>query len=518
MSLKDNVVSFEKPRFEEKSYAIEGTVHSTRNLPEWGDVAAQYAEEGEVRLTPEIDRRLRWKADCYIMPVICLVYGIQFADKVIPSSASVVGLTQDLFSQSKTGYSWVGSSFYLGYLVFEFPMSFLMQKMPLSTYAGVVAVGWGILLTCTAACQTMESFIACRVLLGMLECGIQPAFTVVVTQWYKRTETFSRTCLWFCANGVGGMFVLSIAYGLAERSDKNANYYSMSPWRIIYMIMGLITILAGAALWYLLPNNPHEARFLTSEEKRFQLERIRHNNQGFGSHRIKPYQIKEALLDPRTWLYGLSVLVGEVPNGGITVFSTQILSGMGFKGKESLLMNLPLYAVEFVGMFIVMLASALFLTNRRLLYTLSGSGVALMSLALIAWGPNTDSRLAGLYISSWAGVISYVGFISMIESDAAGMTKKTTVNAILLMCYCAGNIIGPQVFLTREAPEYQTGKCTMAATQAAQFVLICILAIYNYSENKRRDKTGIDAPPEDFVNAEFADLTDKEMPWFRYSL
>lgn len=518
MGLNNNLASFEKHRPGEKSTAIGSTVHPVRSLPDWGDVAAQYAGEEEVQLTPEMDRRLRWKADFYIMPVICLVYGIQFADKIIPTSASVIGLTQDLFLQSKTGYSWVGSSFYMGYLVFEFPMSFLMQKMPLSTYAGVIVVCWGILLTCTAACQNMGSFIACRVLLGMLECGIQPAFTVVVSQWYKRTETFSRTCLWFSANGVGGMFVLSIAYGLAERSEKNANYYSMSPWRIIYIIMGLVTVSAGVVLWFFLPNNPHEAKFLTSEEKRFHLERIRHNNQGFGSHRIKPYQIKEALLDPRTWLYGLSVLVGNVPNGGTTVFSAQILSGMGFKGKESLLMNLPVFAVECVGMFLVMLASARFFTNRRLVYTLGGSAVNLMSLALIAWGPNTNSRLAGLYIACCAGAITYGGFVSMIESDAAGMTKKITVSAILLTSYCAGNMIGPQVFLTCEAPEYQTGKLTMAAAQVAQFVLICILAIYNYSENKRRDKTGIDAPPEDFVNAEFADLTDKEMPWFRYSL
>lgn len=502
----------------EKLEAVRSGVHSIQVAPSTGDIAAQYAADGEIQLTPEMDKRLRRKADLYIMPIISIVYGIQFADKLIPSSANVLNLSSDLFAHSSTGYNWVGSSFYLGYLVFEFPMSYLMQKCRLDAYGGILTITWGVLLACTAACTNMESFLACRVLLGMLECGIQPTFTVVVSQWYKRDETYSRTCLWFAANGFGGLFVSSIGYGLAYYSNGQDSYYGMQPWKMLYILMGLITIVLGVALGLMMPNTPSQAKFLNEEEKRMQIERIRHNNQGFGTRSFKPYQVKEALLDPRTWIYAASELLGNIPNGGITVFTTLILNGLGYEGNSALLMSMPASAVELVAMLLIAFISSKFLVKHRLVYAIAGSGLGVAFLSLIAWGPNTNSQLAGLYMSSACGVLTYVGFISMIESDAAGTTKKITVNAILLMFYCAGNIIGPQLFYTREKPEYPTGKRAMAAAQAAQFVLVCGLAVLNYAENKRRDKAGITKPPDDVINVEFADLTDKEMPWFRYSL
>jgi hypothetical protein len=35
------------------------------------------------------------------------------------------------------------------------------------------------------------------------------------------------------------------------------------------------------------------------------------------------------------------------------------------------------------------------------------------------------------------------------------LTKKATVSAMLFVAYCTGNIIGPQLFLTKEAPKYE---------------------------------------------------------------
>ena len=44
--------------------------------------------------------------------------------------------------------------------------------------------------------------------------------------------------------------------------------------------------------------------------------------------------------------------------------------------------------------------------------------------------------------------------LSLISSNFAGFTKKTTAAAIVFIGYCGGSIAGPQIFYAWEAPHY----------------------------------------------------------------
>jgi ACS family allantoate permease-like MFS transporter len=45
--------------------------------------------------------------------------------------------------------------------------------------------------------------------------------------------------------------------------------------------------------------------------------------------------------------------------------------------------------------------------------------------------------------------------MALVSSNIGGFTKRATVITGLFTCYCAGNIIGPQLFFAREAPRYK---------------------------------------------------------------
>lgn len=57
----------------------------------------------------------------------------------------------------------------------------------------------------------------------------------------------------------------------------------------------------------------------------------------------------------------------------------------------------------------------------------------------------------------------FVAFLSLIATNVAGYTKKTTVAALYLIGYCVGNIIGPQVFRPKDAPRYVPAEITIIA-------------------------------------------------------
>jgi len=89
------------------------------------------------------------------------------------------------------------------------------------------------------------------------------------------------------------------------------------------------------------------------------------------------------------------------------------------------------------------------------------------------------------------------------------------MNAIVLMSFCVGNIIGPETFRDKDAPAYIPAKLTIVVILAVGIVLAIILDLLYSWENKKRDREGHQDLPQDY---EFLDLTDKQNGNFRYLL
>ena len=86
------------------------------------------------------------------------------------------------------------------------------------------------------------------------------------------------------------------------------------------------------------------------------------------------------------------------------------------------------------------------------------------------------------------------------------------MNAILLMSFCLGNILGPLTFRNEDKPEYTPAKITIVAVDSTVVVAVFILLAYYRWENKRRDTLDKEHRPD----IEFSDLTDKENIELRY--
>ena len=141
-----------------------------------------------------------------------------------------------------------------------------------------------------------------------------------------------------------------------------------------------------------------------------------------------------------------------------------------------------------------------------------------MAICLLAFLPHNQSAgLAGLYLL----ILYPLGFICMLSSVASntsGHTKKVTVNAILLIGYCVGNIIGPQTFRASDAPMYVPAKVSMVVLFCIAMGLNGILLWVNIVENRWRDKHEPKATPEELERVQLLDLTDKQNRYFRYAV
>ena len=70
----------------------------------------------------------------------------------------------------------------LGYLGFEYPASWLLQRLPLAKYSGTMIILWGIVLTCFAGVQSFAGAVVIRLLLGICEASVSPGWALFTSQ------------------------------------------------------------------------------------------------------------------------------------------------------------------------------------------------------------------------------------------------------------------------------------------------------------------------------------------------
>ncbi|KAG7727607.1 hypothetical protein KL933_002541 [Ogataea haglerorum] len=481
------------------------------------DVALQYHQDAmDLVLDPQFERKLLRKIDWCLMPVIAALMSCQLMDKTTNSYASIMNLQKDL-NMSDKEYSWVGSAFYFGYLIFQFPANLLLQKLPLSKTLGTAVIIWGIVLMCHAACSNAAGFLVCRVILGIFEGFMNPAYVLLTSQWYRKSEQFMRASIWWGFQGFGTLLGAGIAYGLAVHRSGN---YSFASWRMLYIITGIITIFLGVLSIVHVPDLPVKAWFLNETEKKYCVERVKGNQQGFGSHKFKRHQVLEALQDPVLYLFFIYGMSYAIPNGGFTNFGSILLKGdFGFSTQNALLMGMPGGAIDIVFPISVAYLTYRFLNNRRLISSIIVQLIAIIGMCCLNFAGPRGWRLFG-YLSFYMATSVSASMVSVLSSNVAGSTKKVTLNTFYLVGYCVGNIIGPQTFISSQKPGYVGAKTAMLVSFAAGLLCIVSLLLLYTHRNRIRDQKRAALGDKYQIpdTIAFADLTDIENPEFRYSL
>ncbi|KAJ3767127.1 MFS general substrate transporter [Lentinula raphanica] len=474
-------------------------------------------KEQTAQFSDEFNRKLRRKLDLLIPPLCAAVYFTQFLDKTSLNYASIMGLP--ITGQN---YNLVSMAFYLGFLFFEFPTVYLSQKTRVAKYLGVNIVLWGIILMLHAVGTSFGAFFALRFLLGMCESCVAPILILIISMFYKKNEQASRISWFYVMNGLTQVFGGFVAYGISFSDNPH-----IAPFKIIYLFLGGLAIIVGISVLIWLPDSPVRAHFLTQEERIAALERVRNDQGGVANKTIKRKQIIEAFTDIRTWLIVLTTLMTSIPNGGLSNFSNLIVRSFGYTSKQTLILSTPGGVIAalmtlFCGwysdrknerMVPIMIALVPSIVGAAMLIGLNNSGEK---------GPLLFATyLIGAYGSSLSTVYAYNA------SNTSGHTKKSTVNAMTLLTFSLGNIIGTEIFLPKDAPAYIPGKIAIMILLTVQLGISLLLRWINLRLNKKkvaqieelkrsRRWTDNDVQKERERHA-FMDLTDKENLYFVYT-
>lgn len=476
-----------------------------------------FEELNETELNSEDEGygKIRRKIDSWLLPVLCVTYMLQFLDKLSLNYASAYSLKADL-KLVGTDYSNIAAIFNGGYMVGTIPGNWLIQRVPVAKFTGITLILWSALLVAHIGARNYGDMMALRFLLGIMEAAISPSNMMLCGMFYDKQEQPFRMCTFLSMNGVATVVGALLAYGLGH-----ATHSTLKPWKLIFLVIGLMNFVWSFAFLYLTPDSPANARFLTHEEKLRVIKRVSRNQMGIKDTKFKFYQAFEALRDVNAWILALLGMGCGVINGGTSNFISSLIKGFGFSGINATALQLPTGGIEFVCVFA---AGMLAITTKKNIRT-----VLLFVLCI-----PTLAGLIGIHVipldKKWALVgccwLLYIigGPVIMcwilINVTVAGSSKISTVKMMWFLLYTAGNIVGAEIFYTKEAPKYVTGMKGLISSYACMMFLSIVYYAMMLYRNKSRDKCYGKLTPElereGIVNG-FKDMTDFENKYFRYA-
>ncbi|KAL4935386.1 hypothetical protein BDV06DRAFT_217467 [Aspergillus oleicola] len=428
-------------------------------------------------------RRIDWR----ILPIMFLAYFLQFLDKVCLNYANVMTLQSDL-GMKGNDFSWLATAFFIAYAVAEIPQGFLLQRYPVTKVLGINIVLWGVIICASAGAEKYADILALRILLGVTEAVIAPALTIYTSTWYTRREATPRFGLWYCGLGTG-----QIIGGLISFAAQHAPAsLSLSGWRIMFLVIGIVNILAGILVLVFLPSTPNTARFLTQLEKERIAERLREDFAGVGKKTFHAPSVWTVLADPQSWLLMLLMILTVIPSGVIVTYSSILIRGFGYTAKESALLNMPSGAVSIASTLVCTFAirkgyARWLMINILLIPTLCGA--CLMSFLPSG---NQGGLLVGIYMVNTT-VAPTILIYSWTGTNFKRYTGKVTGCAMIQVGFGIANIIGPQTFQARDAPDYIPAKITIVVTNAVAIGICTGLRVLYGVRNRGADRLGISA-------------------------
>jgi len=458
-------------------------------------------------------RRVLRKIDRWLIPILSLIYTLQYIDKSAMSYAAVFTFRQDRGLVGRQ-YSWLGTLFYVGYTVFEFPGAWLMQKTRTTLFMGTTIIMWGGMVLALAFPESFTGLAILRFLLGAAESVVTPGFALITARFYTRQEQPLRMAFWYCCNGLGSTLGGLLGYGVGH-----IHAASIHNWAWIFIVNGIITVLAGIVFLAVCPNSPTTARFLSARERITALERVRCNQSSLESRVIKFAHIKECLnpfVDPQSWLLFLATFSLTVTNGGLGNFLHLILNAWGYGSFESILLGLPSGILQTI---FVLTSGYIARTYKgtRIYVAVVGTFTALIGIAIQYACRTNGPRLFGYYLIV-AFVPALAQIFAMPAANVTGYTKRITTNAMVFLAYGSGNALGPTFWKFGQTPPFKDGMLTCLICFSAAICILLVLRLYYVRENNRRDRLQAGQGQNAAKVADFADVTDVENLSFRYLL
>lgn len=240
----------------------------------------------------------------------------------------------------------------------------------------------------------------------MAEAGTFPGCFYLISMWYRRSEAQKRFTFFFASTSLAGAFGGLIASAIGKL-DGALGYRG---WRWVSIIEGAITILFAIGFYFIIPDFPENAKWLTPAEAAFVKKRLQDDQGKSGlERRIRPKDIVNCFKDYKFILGGLMYFGLIVPAYSYAYFSPTIIKGYGYSNIGTQLRSVPPWAVSFVFSMLVATFSDFF--RNRYVFVMIPILVSITGFAMVMTIHNDINVQYGALFMAAAGTYAAMPII-----------------------------------------------------------------------------------------------------------
>lgn len=450
-----------------------------------------------------LERKVLFKMDTHILPVLALLFLCSFIDRTNVGNAKILGLQRDI-GITNHQYAIGLCVFYATYIASELPSNLVLKKLSPKIWLPLLTSVWGALTLCLGFVKGFGSFVGVRALLGVAEGGLLPGMVLYLSHFYRREELALRIGIFYTAASLSGAFGGLLARGLSAIGPAGG----LEGWRWIFIIEGLITVACGIVSWLALPNSIQTARFLQQHERDFAQNRLGHLAT-YETERFAWSEVKRGVFNVQVWLSAsayFAILSGLYSFG---LFLPSIINGnFATDPNEAQLWTVIPYAVASICTVVVaLLSDRLKIRGTIMLFTLP---VAIIGYAVISVTRTAKVQYGMTFLMATGMYASVPPILVWNSNNSAGHYKRATTSALQLAIANCGGFVASFIYPSTEAKDgFHRSHTIILGLLCAAWVLILANVAYCWKIN--RDK-------RNGVYAQFEGSGDDRDPNFKMVL
>ncbi|KAK7994152.1 hypothetical protein PG989_007533 [Apiospora arundinis] len=297
----------------------------------------------------KLEKKMVRKVDFVILPIMTILYILNYVDRSALAASKVYGITKDL-KMSEQDFATAISILFVGYIPFQIPSNLIITKVSRpGLYICSAACIWGCVSAATAAVQSFQGLLAVRVFLGVTEAVFFPGVIYFLSAWYTKSELGKRLAGLFIAQMVGSAFGGFVAAACLTLDGR----HGIAGWRWLFIVEGVVTVGCGILFALVMPEYPHNARLLSSLERDYAVWRLEKEAGAGEAHEETTTRqgFYLAMKDPKIWALVWCMFMTQAIGSSVNFFPS-IVQTLGYGKNQTLLLTAPPYllaALVFVG-------------------------------------------------------------------------------------------------------------------------------------------------------------------------
>lgn len=307
-----------------------------------------------------VGERCRRRVVLHLIPYLFFLYVLAYLDRVNVSVASL-GMERPLaeggldFDKKIIGFGF--GMFFWGYWILEIPSTLTVVKWGARWVFVRILFFWG--LACmliggigTPWMQQMMGwvsndpkiqFYALRFLLGFFEGGFFPSVIVYLSLWFRPEDRAKAIGSFMAAIPLSNIFGNPISGFVLD----HVHWFDLPGWRWVFILQGVLPVLAAFTTIFLLPNRPEQARWLRDDEKQWLTEELDREHAATQSHGHWDWLQHAGIV----LLFTLAYFCMNVATYGLQAFMPAIIKSLlGSSDFWASVVTAGPFLVAFVGM------------------------------------------------------------------------------------------------------------------------------------------------------------------------